>query len=67
MRGAGRYGIGFPLLALAWVSAPAPLAAPQAAVQAPPRAGVARSAFGRMPDGQAVEVFTLTNAHGLEA
>lgn len=29
-------------------------------------ASVTREAFGRMPDGAAVDVFTLTNAHGLE-
>jgi aldose 1-epimerase len=28
--------------------------------------GVARAAFGRLPDGQAVESFTLTNARGIE-
>jgi len=29
-------------------------------------AGVTRSSFGKTPDGQAVDVFTLTNARGLE-
>lgn len=30
------------------------------------KAGVSRSAFGRLPDGRPVELFTLTNAHGIE-
>jgi aldose 1-epimerase len=30
------------------------------------KAGVARAPFGRMPDGTAVEQFTLTNARGVE-
>jgi len=34
---------------------------------APLRAGVTRASFGKTPDGQAVEVFTLTNKNGLEA
>src|SRR5215510_12700202 len=29
-------------------------------------AGVSRSPFGRLPDGRPVELFTLTNAHGIE-
>src|SRR5262249_26689002 len=29
-------------------------------------AGVSRSPFGRLPDGRSVELFTLTNAHGIE-
>lgn len=33
---------------------------------APAVAKVARAAFGRLPDGQAVESFTLTNARGVE-
>ncbi len=37
-------------------SAPAPAA---------PAASVTRAAFGTLPDGTAIEVFTLTNAHGL--
>src|SRR5688572_10091611 len=28
--------------------------------------GVTRGAFGKMPDGQAVEMFTLTNKNGVE-
>jgi aldose 1-epimerase len=28
--------------------------------------GVTRAAYGKLPDGRAVELFTLTNAHGLE-
>ena len=28
--------------------------------------GVTRAPFGRLPDGRAVELFTLTNAHGVE-
>lgn len=30
------------------------------------QAGVSRSPYGRLPDGRAVELFTLTNAKGLE-
>ena len=30
------------------------------------RAGVSRAPFGQLPDGRAVELFTLTNAHGIE-
>jgi len=33
-------------------------------VSAPPM--VTRAAFGRLPDGRPVDVFTLTNGHGLE-
>jgi len=32
----------------------------------PPQAGVTHAPFGRLPDGRAVEQFTLTNAHGIE-
>lgn len=39
---------------------PAPAAAPQ------PHPGVTRAPFGQAADGKAVEVFTLTNANGLE-
>ena len=28
--------------------------------------GVTRAPFGHLPDGRAVELFTLTNAHGVE-
>ena len=41
-------------------------AEPPADQPAKKRASVARAAFGRTPDGQAVESFTLTNAHGIE-
>jgi len=45
----------------------APGAEPPAAGQAgKKRASVARAPFGRTPDGQAVELFTLTNARGIE-
>jgi aldose 1-epimerase len=45
----------------------APGAEPPAAGQATKKkASVARAAFGRTPDGQAVELFTLTNARGTE-
>src|SRR5881396_1565921 len=30
------------------------------------KAGVSRSAFGRLPEGRPVELFTLSNAHGIE-
>jgi aldose 1-epimerase len=36
------------------------------ATPAPARAGVTRAAFGTLPDGTAVESFTLRNAHGVE-
>ena len=32
----------------------------------PGQAGVSRAPWGTMPDGAAVEIFTLTNAHGVE-
>jgi aldose 1-epimerase len=32
----------------------------------PPKRGVTRAAFGNTRDGKAVEIYTLTNAHGLE-
>ena len=41
--------------------APAAPAAPPSA-----RAGVTRAAFGKLPDGTAVESITLRNAHGVE-
>jgi len=45
----------------------APGAEPPVAGQATKkRASVARAAFGRTPDGQAVELFTLTSARGTE-
>jgi aldose 1-epimerase len=31
-----------------------------------PKPGVTRAPFGKMPDGKAVEVFTLTNSNGVE-
>ena len=34
--------------------------------QAPSRPGVAQQPFGKMPDGTSVDVFTLTNKHGVE-
>ena len=34
--------------------------------QQPARAGIQRAPFGTLSDGQAVEIFTLTNANGLE-
>src|SRR5690349_14524650 len=36
------------------------------AVLAAAHATVTRTSFGRSPDGAAVDVFTLTNAHGIE-
>jgi len=33
----------------------------------PSHAGVTRAPFGKLPDGRSVELFTLTNAHGIEA
>jgi aldose 1-epimerase len=44
-----------------------PLLAQQpAAGKGPGKAGVSRSSFGHAADGKAVELFTLTNPHGLE-
>jgi aldose 1-epimerase len=40
--------------------------APAAKPPAPARAGVTRAPFGQLPDGTAVESFTLRNAHGIE-
>ena len=37
-----------------------------AAEQRAGKPGVTRAPYGRMPDGRAVEVFTLTNANGIE-
>lgn len=34
---------------------------------AKPLAGVAKAPFGHMPDGRAVDIYTLTNQHGLKA
>jgi len=65
LRDAGRFSSALLLL---WpLGRAAPGAEPPAAGQATKkRASVARSAFGRTPDGQAVELFTLTNARGTE-
>jgi aldose 1-epimerase len=52
---------------LGWAGAAAPRADAPAAAPAKGRAQVTRAAFGSTPDGQAVELFTLTNARGLEA
>jgi aldose 1-epimerase len=40
--------------------------APGAAAPVAARATVSRAAFGQLPDGTAVESFTLRNAHGIE-
>lgn len=53
-----------PLLALgAHLAAAQP---PATSASAPPR-GVSKSAFGALPDGTPVDIYTLRNAHGLEA
>src|SRR5690349_10615166 len=36
------------------------------AMNAPPQSRVTRAPFGQLPDGRAVELFTLTNPHGIE-
>ncbi len=41
--------------------------APVRAADGPPAPTVTRSLFGRLPDGAEVDLYTLTNAHGLEA
>ncbi len=41
--------------------------APSASSPAASRPGVTRASFGQLPDGRAVELFTLTNARGVEA
>jgi aldose 1-epimerase len=46
---------------------PTPTPAPAASSAAPARPGVTRAPFGQLPDGRAVELFTLTNARGVEA
>jgi aldose 1-epimerase len=33
---------------------------------APAKAGVSRGSFGKMPDGASVDIYTLTNTHGVE-
>ena len=53
-------------------SRPAPMSGPSASTPAAPdaapaRPGVTRAAFGRLPDGRAVDLYTLTNARGVEA
>lgn len=40
---------------------------PKADSKAGMKAGITRSLFGKMPDGAAVELYTLTNAHGVKA
>ena len=64
----GRATIGITALVLAQAGCapstsltPAPVSAARAA------AGVTRAPFGTTSDGRAVEIFTLTNAHGVEA
>jgi len=64
----GRATIGITALVLAQAgcapstsSTPAPISVARAA------AGVTRAPFGTTSDGRAVEIFTLTNAHGVEA
>jgi len=65
----GRASLGFAALVLmtqagcapSTSSTPAPVSAAHAA------AGVTRSPFGATREGKAVEIFTLTNAHGVEA
>jgi len=47
-------------LVLVACSSPEPAPAPET-----PRASIARDTFGTMPDGTAIEAFTLTNAHGI--
>jgi len=55
------------LLLLSPLGRMAPAAETPAAGQAPKKkASVARADFGRTADGQKVELFTLTNAHGIE-
>ena len=55
------------LLLLSPLGRMAPGAETPAAGQAPKKkASVARADFGRTADGQKVELFTLTNAHGIE-
>lgn len=47
--------------AVAVTTSTSPAATPSGA-----RPGVTRAPFGRLPSGEAVELFTLTNAHGIE-
>lgn len=42
-------------------------AAPVRAAAGPPAPAVTKSLFGRLPDGTEVDLYTLTNSHGLEA
>ena len=52
--------VGFLLVLAGGSATPAPATPPSA------KAGVTRAPFGSLPDGTAVESFTLRNAHGLE-
>jgi aldose 1-epimerase len=55
------------LVLLALAQAGTPAAAQPAAQGRAGKPSMTRGPFGTMPDGQAVEVFTLTNANGVEA
>jgi aldose 1-epimerase len=54
------------VLLAALLLAAAPVSLAQPAPAKPVKAGVTRAPFGKMPDGQVVELFTLTNAKGIE-
>src|SRR5690242_5040703 len=57
--------VAVPLLVIARGGTPA-AAQPKAAAPAAGKVTLARAAFGTLPDGTAVESFTLRNGHGLE-
>jgi aldose 1-epimerase len=52
---------------LAVLSAPAADAEPKAKGGSPMKGGVEKSAFGQTADGRPVDLYVLTNAHGLKA
>lgn len=56
----------FLILTLAGAAACGPGPAPQGKNAMRPPASIARAAFGTTPDGRLVDLYTLTNAHGIE-
>ena len=61
-----RHGLGFVVLAVSfvWYLCASASAAPEAT---PMGLGVAKTEFGKTPDGKQVDLYTLTNAHGMKA
>jgi aldose 1-epimerase len=57
----------FKIFILAMAAAIVWFGLPQGTFAAGPKAGVNKEPFGKLPDGRKVELYTLTNAKGLEA